>query len=66
MQKLVQYPKGPGADLIDIKNAAGHSPLGEAENVGWKEGAKWFVEMMNLHEDNKGEEELQPVGSASA
>ena len=24
------------------------SPLGEAEFAGWEEGAKWFVEMMNL------------------
>ncbi|THG94921.1 hypothetical protein EW026_g6639 [Hermanssonia centrifuga] len=60
-QKLVQHPKGPGIDLIDIKNAAGRSPLGEAENVGWEEGAKWFVEVMNLDEGAKGEEELRPA-----
>lgn len=43
--------------MIDIKNAAGRSPLGEAENAGWEEGAKWFVELMNLDEKPKGEEE---------
>ena len=60
-QKLVGYSKGPGKDLIDMKNAAGRSPLGEAENIGWEEGAKWFVEVMNLDEGGKGEEELKPV-----
>ena len=44
-QRLVQCPHGPGVDLIDIKNATGRSPLGEAENIGWEEGAKWFVEV---------------------
>ncbi|KAJ7286850.1 ankyrin repeat-containing domain protein [Mycena rebaudengoi] len=48
VQKLVQFPDGPGIDLIDIKNAAGRSPLGEAENAGWEEGAKWLVQMMKL------------------
>jgi hypothetical protein len=52
VQKLVQFPDGPGVDLIDIKNAAGHSPLAEAELAGWEEGAKWFVEVMNLGEDD--------------
>ncbi|RDX43397.1 cytoplasmic protein [Lentinus brumalis] len=60
-QKLVQFPGGPGVDLIDIKNNTGRSPLGEAENAGWEEGAKWFVEMMNLDEGAKGEEELHPA-----
>ncbi|KAI0740969.1 cytoplasmic protein [Earliella scabrosa] len=56
-QKLVQLSGGPGVDLIDIKNAVGRSPLGEAENAGWEEGAKWFVEVMNLDEKAKGEED---------
>jgi ankyrin repeat protein len=47
-QKLVQHPSGAGRDLIDIKTKAGLSPLGEAELAGWEEGAKWFVEVMNL------------------
>lgn len=55
VQKLVQFPKGPGKDLIDIKNTAGRTPLGEAENVGWDEGAKWLVEVMNLEEGDKEE-----------
>ncbi|KAI0767198.1 ankyrin repeat-containing domain protein [Fomes fomentarius] len=56
-EKLVKFPGGPGVDLIDLKNAAGRSPLGEAENAGWEDGAKWFVELMNLDEKAKGEEE---------
>lgn len=55
-QKLVQYPSGPGRDLIEIKNAAGRSPLGEAELAGWEEGAKWFVQVMNLDHEQKTEE----------
>ncbi|TCD62708.1 hypothetical protein EIP91_006533 [Steccherinum ochraceum] len=64
VQKLVQFKAGPGVDLLDIKNAAGRSPLGEAENVGWDEGAKWMVEVMNLAEV-KGEDEDQVVDSAA-
>lgn len=45
---LVGFPGGPGAELIDIKNTAGRSPLGEAEAAGWDEGAKWMVEVMRL------------------
>lgn len=59
MQKLVQHHQGPGKDLIDIKNSAGRTPLGEAEMIGWDEGAKWLVETMNLDEGSKGED--QPV-----
>ncbi len=59
-QKLVQHPQGPGRDLIDIKNKFGRSPLGEAEMAGWDEGAKWFVEVMNL--DAEGSQE-QPTES---
>ena len=58
-QKLVGFPRGPGKNLIDVKNAAGRSPLGEAENIAWEEGAKWFVEVMNLDDDGK-EEVAQP------
>lgn len=39
--------------MIDIKNSAGRTPLGEAENVGWDEGAKWMVEVMNLEGGDK-------------
>ncbi|KAI0629474.1 ankyrin [Trametes polyzona] len=66
-KKLVQFPGGPGVDLIDVKNEAGRSPLGEAEMVGWEEGAKWFVEVMNLDDGAKGqegEEELHPADGA--
>ncbi|KAF9012611.1 ankyrin [Cyathus striatus] len=53
VQKLVQFPDGPGIDLIDIKNKAGHSPLAEAEFAGWDEGAKWLVQMMKLDPEEK-------------
>ena len=36
-QALVGCARGPGVDLIDAKNAAGRTPLGEAENAGWDE-----------------------------
>ncbi|KAI0828052.1 cytoplasmic protein [Trametes gibbosa] len=66
-QKLVHRPDGPGVDLIDIKNEAGRSPLAEAEMVGWHEGAKWFVEVMNLDDGAKGEEEeLRPAEGAES
>jgi len=55
-QKLVQHQQGPGRDLIDIKNKSGRSPLGEAEMAGWDEGAKWFVEMMNLDTESSQEQ----------
>lgn len=57
VQRLVRHDNGAGKDLIDIKNAAGRTPLGEAENIGWDEGAKWMVEVMNLDEDGKEEED---------
>lgn len=50
-KRLVDAPGGPGAALVDIRNAAGRSPLGEAENAGWEEGAKWMVEIMSLDEN---------------
>lgn len=65
VQKLVQWPDGPGVDLIDIKNAAGLSPLGEAEMAGWQEGSKWLTEMMNLDGGPK-EEEDEPEVNAQA
>ena len=63
-QKLVQHPLGPGRDLIEIKNTAGRSPLGEAELAGWEEGAKWFVQVMNLN-DEQETEGLEGEGDAT-
>ena len=63
-QKLVQYPGGAKLDLIDIKNKAGLSPLGEAENAGWEEGAKWFVEVMNL--EPAGSEQIDDEATLDA
>jgi len=61
MQQLVELPGGPGIDLIDIKNEAGKSPLGEAEMAGWQEGAKWLVEVMKLDTDEVKEEDGDEV-----
>jgi uncharacterized protein len=71
-KKLVEYPQGPGVDLIEIKNAAGLSPLGEAERAGWDEGAQWFVSVMKLDGDqvkegvsNADEDEDAPLDPGS-
>lgn len=61
MQQLVELPGGPGIDLIDMKNEAGRSPLGEAEMAGWQEGAKWLVEVMKLDTDEIKEEDGDEV-----
>ncbi|SRR6266550_1327076 len=56
-QKLIRYSGGPGNGLIDIKNSAGRSPLGEAEMAGWDEGAKYMVQVMNLDENDEDDKE---------
>jgi uncharacterized protein len=57
---LVNFQGGLGIDLIDIKNAAGRSSLGEAEAAGWDEGAKWMVQVMRL-DDAGGAEDDAPL-----
>lgn len=57
MRALVQFLTGPGVDMIDIKNTAGRSPLGEAEIAGWDDGARWLVQVMNLDEVKEQAEE---------
>lgn len=65
VRKLVNCPGGSGIDLIDIRNSAGISPLGEAERIGWDEGAKWLVEMMKLDTDQVKEvDENETIDSA--
>ncbi|KAI0264252.1 ankyrin repeat-containing domain protein [Gloeopeniophorella convolvens] len=61
---LVNFPGGPGVDLIDIKNASGRSPLGEAELAAWEEGSKWMVEVMRL--DDVGSVEDNSLATESA
>jgi uncharacterized protein len=65
-QRLVEFEGGPGVELIDIKNTAGRSPLGEAELAGWDEGATWLVKMMKLDVtevvENENEEEENSKG----
>lgn len=50
----MRHPGGPGAALVDAKNAAGRTPLGEAETAEWDEGARWLVEVMDLGADEGG------------
>lgn len=59
VKALIEYANGPGPALIDVKNEAGRSPLGEAELVGWDEGAKYFVQVMGLTLDGAGSEEQE-------
>jgi uncharacterized protein len=59
---LVKFPGGPGIDLIDIKNAAGRTSLGEAEIAGWDEGAKWMVQVMRLDNSAGAENDTPPSG----
>ena len=65
---LVNFSAGPGVALIDIKNEAGRSPLGEAELAGWDEGARWFVQVMNLDEAKEAQEveEESPIDPSQA
>jgi uncharacterized protein len=56
MKKLVEIA---GVGLIDIKNNAGRSPLGESEMAGWEEGASWLVGVMNLGADELKEGEVE-------
>ncbi|KAF5387271.1 hypothetical protein D9757_006828 [Collybiopsis confluens] len=67
-KELVLFPHGPGVNLIDIKNSAGHSPLAEAELAGWQEGAKWFVEVMNLDAVGveEGTEDMGPTDTVDS
>jgi ankyrin repeat protein len=58
MQLLVDHPGGPGQGLIELKSAAGRSPLGEAELAGFEEGAKWLVERMKLEVQQSINEEV--------
>lgn len=52
MKALIAHPTGPRGKLVDIKNKAGRTPLGEAEMAGWDEGAAWLVGVMDLDESN--------------
>ncbi|KAF8663651.1 hypothetical protein AX16_000893 [Volvariella volvacea WC 439] len=65
LKSIIEFPGGPGADLLEIKNAAGRSPIAEAELIGWDEGARWLVGVMKLDEDDgagKVQEGSEDVG----
>ncbi|TFK64003.1 ankyrin [Pluteus cervinus] len=55
IKTLIEWPQGPGIDLIEIKNQAGRSPLAEAEMAGFEEGAKYLVSVMKLDDLNDGQ-----------
>lgn len=61
MKVLVGHPSGSGPHLVDIKNNAGRTPLGEAEMAGWDAGAAWLVSVMDItggkEDDARMEEE---------
>lgn len=59
VQTLVRHPRG--ANLIEIKNAAGRSAIGEAELAGWDEGAQCLVGAMTLEGAPKEEETAEEV-----
>ncbi|KAF8706787.1 Ankyrin repeats (3 copies), partial [Rhizoctonia solani] len=61
---IVQKLAGAQPSLIDIKNGAGRTPLGEAELVEWDEGAQWMVGAMEINEDDIKEGQTQRVLSA--
>ncbi|KAG5219688.1 cytoplasmic protein [Salix suchowensis] len=69
VQALVKYERGPGIDLIDIKNAAGRTPLGEQNSQAGMRGA-WLVKMMNLDagdgENKEGEDQRLGSGGYAA
>lgn len=51
VQGLVLHSPGPGDALIDIKNAAGRTPVGDAEMMDHGEVASWLVSRMLLGDD---------------
>jgi ankyrin repeat protein len=59
MERLIKVPGGGGSGLIDMKNAAGRSPLAEAEMMGWDEGTSWLAEMMSLEGRSNPSEEQE-------
>ena len=56
VQRLVEFPGGDGAGLIDQKNLAGLTAVGAAEMVEWDEGARWLVGVMSLDSGEIGTE----------
>lgn len=87
MQSLIQFPSNvsiiggeegdggrevcSGVQLIDVRNAAGRTPLGEAELAGWEEGAQWLVQVMNLdqvaeeYQEAEGQEQKHEDGACT-
>jgi hypothetical protein len=47
--------------LINIQNAAGHSPLSEAELANAEDVAKWFVEVMVIDQEAEETETSEPI-----
>jgi hypothetical protein len=64
MRTLVGHAPGPGAALVLVRDAAGRSPLGEAELAGWDDGARWLVEQMELADSAQPQSTDEPVPEA--
>ncbi|KIM31322.1 hypothetical protein M408DRAFT_327570, partial [Serendipita vermifera MAFF 305830] len=65
-QAMVSHPGGPGPLLINAHNAAGLSPLGEAELAGADDVAKWLVGVMTIDQgsgivEGESTEEVEEV-----
>ncbi|KAL7414938.1 ankyrin repeat-containing domain protein [Mrakia frigida] len=67
VKALVLHPLSPGDSLIDIKNNAGRTAVGEAEMMERLEVASWLVGRMLLEDKSaeKKEEEIAGEGSVS-
>jgi hypothetical protein len=59
MKALIGHPTGSGAKLVDIKNKAGRTPLGEAEMAGWDAGAAWLVSVMDINRGEEGDARME-------
>lgn len=59
---IVLHPLGPGDALIDCRNNAGRTPVGEAEMMERHEVANWLVGRMRL--DERPSTPLQEGGEA--
>lgn len=57
VRALVLHPLSPGDSLIDLKNAAGRTPVGEAEMMERLEVASWLVGRMLLDDGKGGQSE---------
>ena len=68
LKLLLEAPDGPGPILIEQKDLAGMTAIGEAEQEEWQEGAQYLISMMSIgsrHTAKEITEEVMedPIGS---